>query len=254
MYGYMLDNKMAPKTWSDWSYRVLVSGDPPPQFSQYDQLLKLVDNMAVWGLYGAKRHLSSIWAFKLGNIILKQIEATENLAPGAIRSVANAGFQSLQGLYKMYQWIHAPMNAALALTNRPHDSAQPASSSKSKALAKIQVQRRRRLHRDDTPQASTEDEPVKAQPPEPASSSKSKVLAKVQVQRRRRLHRDDTPPASSSEGNGQQGINKQAPLVNYAPGVRQSKRGGGKTITTMAPILEFNETADDPYVMRQQVH
>ena len=43
-------------------------------------------------------------------------------------------------------------------------------------------------------------------------------------------------------------------LVNYAPGVRQSKRGGGKTIQAMAPILEFNETADDPYLMRQQVH
>ena len=43
-------------------------------------------------------------------------------------------------------------------------------------------------------------------------------------------------------------------LVNYAPGVRQSKRGGAKTIRAMAPILEFNETADDPYVMRQQVH
>ena len=42
-------------------------------------------------------------------------------------------------------------------------------------------------------------------------------------------------------------------LVNYAPGVRQSKCGGGKTITTMAPILEFNEAADDPYVMRQLV-
>jgi hypothetical protein len=43
-------------------------------------------------------------------------------------------------------------------------------------------------------------------------------------------------------------------LVNYAPGVRQSKRGGGKTIQAMAPILEFNEAADDPYLMRQQAH
>ena len=141
----------------------------------------------------------------------------------------------------MYQWMNAPMNAALALTNRPHDSTQPASSSKSKVLAEIQV-----LHKDDTPQASTEDEP--------ASSSKSKVLAKIQVQRRRRLHRDDTPHASSGEGNGQQTLKKQAPLVSYGAGVRQTGRGGGKTIKSMAPILEFNETADDPYVMRQQVH
>ena len=138
----------------------------------------------------------------------------------------------------MYQWMNAPMNAALALTNRPHDSTQPASSRKSKVLATIQVQRRRRLHKDDTPQASTEDEP--------ASSSKSKVLAKIQVQRRRRLHRDDTPHASSGEGNGQQTLKKQAPLVSYGAGVRQTGRGGGKTIKSMAPILEFNETADDP--------
>jgi hypothetical protein len=31
-------------------------------------------------------------------------------------------------------------------------------------------------------------------------------------------------------------------------------KGGAKTIQGLAPVLEFNETADDPYVMRQQVH
>ncbi len=34
LYGYMLDNKIAPETFSQCSYRVLVSGEPPPQFSQ----------------------------------------------------------------------------------------------------------------------------------------------------------------------------------------------------------------------------
>ena len=92
-----------------------------------------------------------------------------------------------------------------------------------------------------------------ALPDHPASSSQSKVLTKIQVQRRRRLHRDDTPPASSGEGRGQQALEKQAPLVNYGAGVRQMRRGGGKTIQGLAPVLEFNETADDPYVMRQQV-
>ena len=28
LYGYMLDNKMAPETWSEWSYRALVTGGP----------------------------------------------------------------------------------------------------------------------------------------------------------------------------------------------------------------------------------
>jgi hypothetical protein len=77
------------------------------------------------------------------------------------------------------------------------------------------------------------------------------ALTKIQAQRRRRLHRDDPPyagPASSGDGRGQQALEKQAPLVNYGAGVRQMKKGGGKTIRSMAPILEFNETADDPYL------
>ena len=41
--------------------------------------------------------------------------------------------------------------------------------------------------------------------------------------------------------------------MNYGAGVRQMRKGGGKTIRAMAPIPEFNETADDPYLMRQQV-
>ena len=71
------------------------------------------------------------------------------------------------------------------------------------------------------------------------------ALSKIQVQRRRRMHRDDAPQSSSG--------GQQAPLVNYAPGVRPSKRGGAKIIQGLAPVLEFNEAADDPYVMRQQV-
>jgi hypothetical protein len=89
--------------------------------------------------------------------------------------------------------------------------------------------------------------------PEQSESAGPSVLTKIQAQRRRRLHRDDTPPSSSGEGRGQQALGKQAPLVNYGAGVRQTRKGGGKTIRAMAPILEFNETADDPYLMRQQV-
>ena len=72
------------------------------------------------------------------------------------------------------------------------------------------------------------------------------VLTKIQVQRRRRRVQRHDPPQSSSRG-------QEAPLVNYAPGVRPSKRGGAKIIQGLAPVLEFNEAADDPYVMRQQV-
>ena len=45
----------------------------------------------------------------------------------------------------------------------------------------------------------------------------------------------------------------KAPLVNHGPGVRQTRRGGARTTQGMAPILEFNEAADDPYVMRPKV-
>ena len=97
--------------------------------------------------------------------------------------------------------------------------------------------------------------------PEQSESAGPSVLTKIQAQRRRRVHINDTPPASSgdgpaSSGDGrrQQALGKQAPLVNYGAGVRQMRKGGGKTIRAMAPILEFNETADDPYLMRQQVN
>ena len=49
------------------------------------------------------------------------------------------------------------------------------------------------------------------------------------------------------------GVQMTAPLVNYGSGVRQTRRGGARTIQGMAPILEFNEAADDPYVMRPKV-
>ena len=90
--------------------------------------------------------------------------------------------------------------------------------------------------------------------PEQSERAGPSVLTTIQVQRRRRLRRNDIPAASSGEGRGQQALEKQAPLVNYGAGVQQMRKGGGKTIKGMAPILEFNETADDPYLMRQQVH
>ena len=89
----------------------------------------------------------------------------------------------------------------------------------------------------------------------PAKASSISKLKKIQVQRRRRLHMSDPVEAAggSSDGPGQQALRKQPPLVSYGPGVRQSQRGGGKTISGLAPVLEFNETADDPYAMRPPI-
>ena len=65
---------------------------------------------------------------------------------------------------------------------------------------------------------------------------------------------DQSESAGPSTGPRRQSLRTPTKLVSYAPGVRQSRRGGAKTIQGLAPVLEFNETADDPYVMRQQVH
>ena len=65
---------------------------------------------------------------------------------------------------------------------------------------------------------------------------------------------EQSESAGPSTGPRRQSLRTPSRLVSYAPGVKQSKRGGAKTIQGLAPVLEFNEAADDPYVMRQQVH
>ena len=60
--------------------------------------------------------------------------------------------------------------------------------------------------------------------------------------------------AGPSTGPRRQALRTPTKLVSYAPGVKQSKRGGARTIQGLAPVLEFNEAADDPYLMRQQAH
>lgn len=53
-------------------------------------------------------------------------------------------------------------------------------------------------------------------------------------------------------GKGEPSV-KQSDLVNYGDGLRQAKKGGRATIKGMEPILEHNEMADDPYVIRQPI-
>ena len=53
-------------------------------------------------------------------------------------------------------------------------------------------------------------------------------------------------------GKGEPSV-KQSDLVNYGDGLRQAKKGGRAMIKGMEPILENNEMADDPYVIRQPI-
>ena len=209
--------------------------------------------MSLWGLYGAKRHIYSVGVAQLGGLILKQIEAADNLAPGAIRKIAKAGFQSLQGLYKIYQLVQTPMNAALALTNPARDSDdEPLVKPRSKKMPA-------------PPSSDSDNEPLVKQRAAPSSDSDNKPLAQTNPKRNPVDTHRNTPGRVRISGKKDiqthlarqsgSGMPAMTPaLVNYAPGIRQSKRGGGNTIRAMAPILEFNETADDPYLMRQQVH
>ena len=66
-----------------------------------------------------------------------------------------------------------------------------------------------------------------------------------EVARRKRVNRGEE--ADVGEGR------KAAPLVNYGSGLRQTRRGGATTIKAMAPIMEYNDIGDDPYVMRPKV-
>lgn len=254
LYGYMLDNKMAPESWSQWSYRVLVTGEPPPEFSQYEQWLKLLQNMSTWGLWAAKKHISTTWTIKLSKMILKSIEEQDRLAPGAIQNIAKAGFKALHGLYNMYQWVNTPMNSVLALASHHKDSDDEPLVKKRDSDTEPLVKKRPTKKK---PPYDSDNEPlIKKQPTKkkPPLDSDNEPLVKPRPKNKSSSSTGRGEPMVSIEGRGQQALKQQAPLVNYGTGVRQIRRGGGKTINTMAPILEFNETADDPYVMRQQVH
>ena len=91
-------------------------------------------------------------------------------------------------------------------------------------------------------------------PPGSSRDTRAEIKQRVQAARRRRMQNDpNIADPSSSEGPSQQVFRTPSRLVSYGPGLRQSRRGGAQTIQGMAPVLEFNEAADDPYVMRPKV-
>jgi hypothetical protein len=59
-------------------------------------------------------------------------------------------------------------------------------------------------------------------------------------------------PRRYKKGKGKPFV-QQSVLVNYGQGIRQSKKGGRMLVKGMAPIMEFNDVGDDPYVMRNPV-
>ena len=227
VYGFFQPNHKEFETWTHMFTRFLdgISQYPlglqaPRPLTEYEKFIKLIKNMYEWGAYGGTYAYKYTWIIKVAKLIYNNMEIEEGDNPSSSRALLKTGMNSLQELWNVYDYVKNPISSISRTATRAiagpivepllrrssdHDPTarssnqplalpdRPASSSKSKVLAEIQAERRRKLRED-----------------EPASSSKSKVLAKIQVQRRRRLHRDDTPSASSGEGRGQQALGKQA--------------------------------------------
>ena len=264
IYGFTLDNKMMPEDWIEMAQRVVLTGDPPPEYSYAEQMINLLLNMGEMGFQGALPHVALTWASKLGKIMGEHLANEQNVAPRALKAIAKLGMQSLVKLWSArravtnYHDRRPPQRRGRHSSESDHDPTAassnqgravhvaPSSDSDNKPLV------RRPPSSDSDNKPLVKSWPKKKQPAAPASNeprARPRRLALTGKQTERGTLYDGfrIPPSPDSD-------NKPLALVNYASGVRQSKRGGGKTIRAMAPILEFNEAADDPYLMRQQVN
>jgi hypothetical protein len=255
IYGFTLDNKMMPEDWIEMAQRVVLTGDPPPEYSYAEQMINLLLNMGEMGFQGALPHVALTWASKLGKIMGEHLANEQNVAPRALKAIAKLGMQSLVKLWSArravtnYHDRRPPQRRGRHSSESDHD---PTAASSNQGRA-IHV----------APSSDSDNKPLVRRPP--SSDSDNKPLAQTNPRRnqadihrntpgrvRIRAKKDIYTHLTQRSGRGMPAMTPA--LVNYAPGVRQSKRGGGKTIRAMAPILEFNEAADDPYLMRQQAH
>ena len=234
VYGFFQPNHREYETWTHMLHRFLdgmsqypIGLKAPRPLTEYEKFIKLIQNMYVWGRFGGTYAYKYTWMLKVAKMIGNHMIEEEGANAKSTKALLNKGVKSLQKLWNVYDYLSNPLSSITRTATRAiagpivepllrrssdidHDPTvrssnqplalpdHPASSSKSKVLAEIQAERRRKLCED-----------------EPASSSKNNVLTTIQAQRRRRLHRNDTPSASSGEGRGQQALEKQAPLVNY---------------------------------------
>ena len=240
--------------------------------------------MYEWGAFGATYGFRHTWIIRLARLICNNIELEEGESPNSSRALLKSGMKSLQALWNVYDYVKAPIsNLAETATRRvvghyvgplfrrspaapPSDSdneplvkprpkkKKPPSDSDNEPLVKPRPMRKKKpppdSDHDPTAASSHQPQPIPARPRRPIRRGKQNEQGVLYT--RGSSDSDNRPLAKAPRG-GMQGSGQQAPLVNYAPGVRQMRKGGGKTIRPMAPILEFNEAADDPYVMRQQV-
>ncbi len=50
---------MMPEHWNERAHRVVLTGEPPPEYSFAVQMVNMLQNMSVMGLYGACAHVGS---------------------------------------------------------------------------------------------------------------------------------------------------------------------------------------------------
>ncbi len=96
-------------------------------------------------------------------------------------------------------------------------------------------------------------------PPEQASSSSAAREAPASSTygpSRTRIRGKQDPVVIHKSNPNRTRLSTKQPVtarVTYGTGLRQSKKGGRVTVKGMAPIMEFNDVGDDPYVMRNPV-
>ena len=176
IYGFTLDNKMMPEDWIEMAQRVVLTGDPPPEYSYAEQMINLLLNMGEMGFQGALPHVALTWASKLGKIMGEHLANEQNVAPRALKAIAKLGMQSLVKLWSArravtnYHDRRPPQRRGRHSSESDHDP-KAASSNQGRAIHVA-------------PSSDSDNKPLvkswpkKKQPAAPASDSDNKPLVR----------------------------------------------------------------------------
>ena len=273
VYGFFQPNHKEYETWTHMLHRFLdaVSQYPiglqaPRPLTEYEKFIQLIKNMYEWGAYGATYGFKYTWILKTAKMIGNHMLEEEGENPSSTKALLNKGMNSLQELWNVYDYVRNPISSIARTATRaiagpivepllrrtpqpPSDSDRDPTAASSRQLLPITDPRRRIGIIGKKSEQAAANKGITVTPAAPAAVP----MRRLPVKRQDAAYTAKYGKGHGFQGGGQQALKTQAPLVNYGAGVRQMRRGGGKTIQGLAPVLEFNETADDPYVMRQQV-
>jgi hypothetical protein len=239
-YGFSMDTTLAPETWNEWFYRKIVTGGPAPELSHLGQFMKFLSNMRWAAQAGFHFHMKSIFWANLAKTIMRAAETYNNVTHGSTKRALQSGVKAIHGIYRIMG--SRSVVARVATKRFIADKSDSEQSAVSRSASSSVDERQLALSDADRPLALT-DAP-------PRATVRRRVRGKTNAARN---YLDQNPAPTRTRLREKTNVGAGAPLVNYHPGVRQSKRGGRATISGLAPVLEFNEMADDPYVMRPPI-